>query len=424
MSLHNHPNNLALNRLNRTCADQLRIMSSGSDASLSEIQQVGIYGVDPSGVWNALALNSEGHLEINISGETGLANQTNQLLEIGHLQDICANLDTLYTVNVSQDQALVNISGYLDSIDTNLIICDTNNVVGTFSASGNFTETNSAAILADTTALVAKDFATETTLSALNGKVTAVDTGAVVIASGSVTETNSADILTNLQNIDLTTVNMDSNISLLLGIDYASETTLSALDAKVTAVDTGNVVVSSGTVTINTVASTRKSRVVYEDSAVAGDVYVLLIDLDNTGGEWPHAQFNSIDVDHIASTISFASGTAEAIIRVGIITRIDGTDADISYLINHRVGAQQSNDSAQVVCNYQPSSVVFKGDGGTGIEDAITSVKESGVAAVNTGTGLPSPAGTTTPATGDVILKLEYVADTYAANVDVIYHSD
>jgi hypothetical protein len=40
---------------------------------------------------------------------------------------------------------------------------------------------------ADTGALVLKDFSTETTLSALNAKVTACNTGAVVIASGTIT---------------------------------------------------------------------------------------------------------------------------------------------------------------------------------------------------------------------------------------------
>jgi hypothetical protein len=50
--------------------------------------------------------------------------------------------------------------------------------------------------------LTAKDFATQTTLAALNAKVTAVNTGAVVIASGAVTETNSSAALTSLQLID------------------------------------------------------------------------------------------------------------------------------------------------------------------------------------------------------------------------------
>jgi len=173
----------------------------------------------------------------------------------------------------------------------------------------------------------------------------------------------------------------------------------------------------------NTLAANRKSRVCYEDAAVAADQYVLLIDLDNSGGEWPHNYFGSIDVDHIMTTLSFASGTAECVIRVGLITRIDGTDADVSWLINQTAGAQSANDSRTLVANYQPSSVVFKEEGGTSA-GALTGVVDTNIAAINTGVALPSPAGTTTPAVGDVILKYEYVADTFAAATDVLYHSD
>ena len=173
----------------------------------------------------------------------------------------------------------------------------------------------------------------------------------------------------------------------------------------------------------STLAANRKSRVCYEDTAVAGDVYVLLVDLDNGSGAWPHLQYNSIDVDHLSATVTFAAGTAEAVIRVGVITRISETDSDISYLINQRVGAQSANDSAQIVSNFQPSSVTFKLSGAN-VVGALTSVTEIEVTDVNTATPIPSPAGTTEPAVGDVILKLEYVADTYAANVDVLYHSD
>lgn len=75
---------------------------------------------------------------------------------------------------------------------------------------------------------------TEATLSTLNGKVTAVNTGAVVIASGSVT----ANAGTNL------------NTSAL-----ATETTLAALNTKVTAVNTGAVVLSAGSALIGTAAT-------------------------------------------------------------------------------------------------------------------------------------------------------------------------
>jgi hypothetical protein len=172
----------------------------------------------------------------------------------------------------------------------------------------------------------------------------------------------------------------------------------------------------------NTLAANRKSRVCYEATSVAATDYVLLIDLSDTT-TWPHEQTGSIDIDSLSATITFASGTAEAIIRVGVVSQISGTQGDVTWLCNYRLGAQSANDSQQVIDNFQPSSVQCKITGGA-VVGAISNVVETNVAAINTGAALNSPAGSTIPAVGDVLLKLEYVADTFSANLDCLYHSD
>lgn len=86
-------------------------------------------------------------------------------------------------------------------------------------------------------ALVAKDFATQTTLAALNAKVTAVNTGAVVIASGSVT----ANAGTNL-NTSLLALEAGGNLATIAGKDFATQTTLALIKAK-----TDNLDVASST---------------------------------------------------------------------------------------------------------------------------------------------------------------------------------
>ena len=68
-------------------------------------------------------------------------------------------------------------------------------------------------------------------LSSIDGKITACNTGAVVVSSGSVTETNSSVISNTLQNISL---------------GQATETTLSSIDGKMVICNTAGVVVSSG----------------------------------------------------------------------------------------------------------------------------------------------------------------------------------
>lgn len=173
----------------------------------------------------------------------------------------------------------------------------------------------------------------------------------------------------------------------------------------------------------NTYASTRAVTATYENAAVAATTYVLLVDASNTGGEWPHtATTTGLCLDAYSASVDFATGTASAVVRLGVITRIDGTDADISYIVSTRLGVQNANDSVTVYENYQPACILFDPDAGTPV-GSITNAKDSAVVAINTGAAIPSPAGTTVPGLGDIILKLEYVADTYAANVRVVYHT-
>lgn len=82
------------------------------------------------------------------------------------------------------------------------------------------------------TSLDGKDFATETTLAALNAKITAVDT------TGKATEAKQDDIITLLTSLDGKDYATQTTLAALAGTDFATETTLSALNAKVTAVDT------------------------------------------------------------------------------------------------------------------------------------------------------------------------------------------
>lgn len=172
----------------------------------------------------------------------------------------------------------------------------------------------------------------------------------------------------------------------------------------------------------NTQASNRKSRAVYSAAAVAATAYVVMVDVSDTTN-FPHSQTGQINVDHFSASVSFASGTAKAVVSLGIITRIDGTNADISYLISDVVGVQSANDSMEITHNYQPSAVVFKQSGGS-LVGAVTSVVDNAVAAVNTGASLASSRGVIiTPALGDVVLKLEYDNDNFDVTAAILYHS-
>ena len=112
--------------------------------------------------------------------------------------------------------------------------------------------------------------ATQATLSSLNGKVTAVNTGAVVVSSSALPTGGATSALQTTGNTTLSTMNgkitacdtsalaTDATLSTLNGKVTACDTsalatqaTLSALNGKVTACDTGSI---SGTVAVSAVS--------------------------------------------------------------------------------------------------------------------------------------------------------------------------
>ncbi len=106
------------------------------------------------------------------------------------------------------------------------------NVIGGVTQSGTWNITNISGTISLPTGA-----ATEATLSTLNGKVTACNTGAVVLAAGA------AVIGAVTQSGTWNISNISGTISLPTGA--ATESTLSTLNGKVTACNTGAVVVST-----------------------------------------------------------------------------------------------------------------------------------------------------------------------------------
>jgi hypothetical protein len=106
-------------------------------------------------------------------------------------------------------------------------------------ASGAITETNSGTISTNTGTI-----AGDTT--SIDGKITACNTGAVVVASGAITETNSGTISTNTGTI-------------------AGDTT--SIDGKITACNTGAI---AGSVSI-TNADTEFSEIVFSGAVTSGN---------------------------------------------------------------------------------------------------------------------------------------------------------
>ena len=213
--------------------------------------------------------------------------------------------------------------------------------------------------------LAGKDFATETTLSTLNGKVTACNTGAVVISSGNVTvsATNldirdlayATDSVTSYQGSTWNITNITGTISLPTGA--ATETTLSALNTKVTTCNTGAVVIASGTITTVT--------------TVTGITNVVHVD-DNG---------SSLTVDNNGTFAVQATLSAETTKVIGVVRNADGS----GNLLTSTSNALDINIKSGSIAN--TSFTVTQGTG-TNLHTVIDSGTITTVSTVTAVTGI------------------------------------
>jgi hypothetical protein len=147
-------------------------------------------------IWPGISVNT-----------AGLATAAKQDEQTALLTTIENNTDGLEASLTSID-GKVATAAKQDTGNTSLASIDTK-------LSSQATAAKQDSIITELTTLNSKDFATETTLAALNAKVTAVNTGAVVVSSSA------------------------------LPTGAATEATLSTLNGKVTAVNTGAVTIST-----------------------------------------------------------------------------------------------------------------------------------------------------------------------------------
>jgi hypothetical protein len=155
---------------------------------------------------------------------------------------------------------------------------------------------------------------------------------------------------------------------------------------------------------------------------ISADTYAILVDLDNASGYFKHESGNHINITS-AFLLVDRDANATGSVRVGVITRIDDTDADIEFV--QGITFDKSNDRFLLRDRqYSPSRIDCSTLSGT-LRKTLTNFVETGVSAVNTLTAIMSPAGsaTVTPGLGDLIIQYLRGAGTYNASVSVTYHT-
>lgn len=154
---------------------------------------------------------------------------------------------------------------------------------------------------------------------------------------------------------------------------------------------------------------------------ISATAYAGFIDLSNTTG-LPHERDGRIDLCAVYISVDRDS-TATGSVRIGVITRIDGTDADIEYV--QGVTFEKSNERTIVRDRvFSPNQLKCGVESGA-LNRVASQFTETGVTAVNTGGTLTDANGNTfTPAVGDMIVKYTRSAGVYSSAVSCFYHGE
>ncbi len=162
----------------------------------------------------------------------------------------------------------------------------------------------------------------------------------------------------------------------------------------------------------------------YGKSAVAATAYVIMVDRD--GLHFPHKLQGQGDarVDcSMMDVVVDAGVSTQGRLKLGIVTRVDGVNADIKYFIDFPFEVGKTG----IMATFKATPSQLKSDSESGVlQHGLTNVVENGVAAVNTGVALDSPRGAATviPAVGDIIAKLEFTGGTsYNVFMTLFYHA-
>lgn len=156
--------------------------------------------------------------------------------------------------------------------------------------------------------------------------------------------------------------------------------------------------------------------------ATATTNYYGAIDLSDTVN-WPHDSTGRIDISYLSLLVDKA-GNARGSVALGVITRIDGTSADIAYVAAASF-LQNDTPSIETIANFSPSQLKCGVVGGQ-LNKVKTNTVSLGVTEVNTGTPLAfGPSGPTfTPAVGDLVLRIiTTTGGDLVWGANIFYHS-
>jgi hypothetical protein len=147
----------------------------------------------------------------------------------------------------------------------------------------------------------------------------------------------------------------------------------------------------------------------FQKVGVAADTFFMLVDLN--GASYPHTAGSKASIVSVFGRAFKSSAGAKWAVNAGVITRIDGTDADITFFpaasMFLRDTASLTAEAKATILDFPVSTEISGGD----LARGVSNFHENPVAAVNTGVTLEDPNGDNpTPAVGDIVIRAELIS--------------
>ena len=151
-------------------------------------------------------------------------------------------------------------------------------------------------------------------------------------------------------------------------------------------------------------------------SAIGAESYRILVDLSDRTN-YPHNRTGRVDLHSAFFFVDKAANTVGAV-QIGVITRIDGTNADISFVQGISFNSTSDRSFSRDRVFQTPISC---GQDSGALTQVATGFKVT-TASVNTSGTLATQFGTATPAVGDLVARFNYTSGgNYDAAVSVQY---
>ncbi|WP_116082102.1 hypothetical protein [Tropicimonas sp. IMCC34011] len=155
--------------------------------------------------------------------------------------------------------------------------------------------------------------------------------------------------------------------------------------------------------------------VAYQAAGATTTQWAVIVDLSDRA-TFPHSDVGRVDLYSSSFEVS-RNSTGAGSLLIGVVTRVDGTDADVAFF----QGVTFDNTDERRVARDRTYPVPIKlGQEGGNLTRVGTSVEVT-TTALNTGTTLPSPYGQVTPQVGDLVMRLEVTAGTVTGSFSGFY---